>query len=267
MEAKKILVSQDHVPPSFDIYGNQLSTTKKSSNPPEVRVPSEWARSSPIKSNSELNEQRRKDNCPDLTYDLDGDGVVGGYDLVISKIFDKDGDGKLNEEERRNAEEAIKNGFGSKFTWGCDMSGNKRSFRVIQKRGKVIVDEDFAKVIETYPPFEVKETHVRTKSQLNEERRNEKKERANELQQKWEQYNPAQVERVRARDEFYVENPKFNSLSHRKTEEKLEARRRAGLEEPTLLMKSQEDFSYCKDPAAKTRIEMFENRRNKIVQK
>ena len=42
-------------------------------------------------------------------YDLDGDGVVGNRDLVISKLFDKDGDGKLNAEERRNAEEAIKN--------------------------------------------------------------------------------------------------------------------------------------------------------------
>ena len=36
------------------------------------------------------------------------DGIVGGRDLVISKIFDKDGDGKLNTAERRNAENAIK---------------------------------------------------------------------------------------------------------------------------------------------------------------
>ena len=28
---------------------------------------------------------------------------------MISKLFDKDGDGKLNAEERKNAEEAIRN--------------------------------------------------------------------------------------------------------------------------------------------------------------
>jgi hypothetical protein len=40
---------------------------------------------------------------------LDGDGNVGGRDYVISKLFDKDGDGKLNAEERKNADEAVRN--------------------------------------------------------------------------------------------------------------------------------------------------------------
>ena len=31
-----------------------------------------------------------------MSFDLDGDGVVGNRDLVLSKMFDKDGDGKLN---------------------------------------------------------------------------------------------------------------------------------------------------------------------------
>lgn len=34
---------------------------------------------------------------------------MGNRDYVISKLFDKDGDGKLNAEERRAAEEAIRN--------------------------------------------------------------------------------------------------------------------------------------------------------------
>lgn len=265
MEATSGLASVDHVPPTFDIYGNQVPNNRRSPVPPDVRIPKEWANSSTVKSNTELYEKRRKDNCPNLTYDLDGDGVVGGYDLVISKIFDKDGDGKLNEEERRNAEEAIKNGFGGKFTWGCDMSGNKRSFRVVQKRGKVIVDEDFSKVLETYPQMETKESHVRTKSQLIELRRSEKKEKANEMQQKWEEYNPFKVEEVKARDEFYVENPRYKSLSHKQEEDKLEARRRAGLDNPTFHMTANESFSYTKEPAVKSRTEMLENRRNQIV--
>jgi len=40
---------------------------------------------------------------------LDGDGFVGGRDYIISKIFDKDGDGKLNAEERKAADEAVRN--------------------------------------------------------------------------------------------------------------------------------------------------------------
>jgi hypothetical protein len=46
---------------------------------------------------------------PHISYDLDGDGFVGGRDYVISKYHDKDGDGKLNAEERKAAEEAVKN--------------------------------------------------------------------------------------------------------------------------------------------------------------
>ena len=54
-------------------------------------------------------ERRRQQLRPDLSYDLDGDGVVGNRDYVLAKLFDKDQDGKLNQEERRNAEEAIRN--------------------------------------------------------------------------------------------------------------------------------------------------------------
>ena len=48
---------------------------------------------------------------PDMTCDLDGDGIVGGRDMVIAKYFDEDKDGKLNEKERAEAIKALKNGF------------------------------------------------------------------------------------------------------------------------------------------------------------
>ena len=54
-------------------------------------------------------ERRRQNQKPDMSYDLDGDGVVGNRDFVLAKLFDKDQDGKLNEQERKNAEEAIRN--------------------------------------------------------------------------------------------------------------------------------------------------------------
>ena len=64
---------------------------------------------------TDLQNNRRKGFIPDISFDLDGDGIVGNRDLVISKLFDKDGDGKLNKEERKNAEDAIKNVSRSKL--------------------------------------------------------------------------------------------------------------------------------------------------------
>ena len=61
------------------------------------------------KTRTELLEARKKEAMPDLSFDLDGDGFVGGRDYVISKIFDKDGDGKLNPSERKAADEAVRN--------------------------------------------------------------------------------------------------------------------------------------------------------------
>ena len=46
---------------------------------------------------------------PHISYDLDGDGFVGGRDYVLAKAFDKDLDGRLNSVERANAVEAINN--------------------------------------------------------------------------------------------------------------------------------------------------------------
>jgi hypothetical protein len=60
-------------------------------------------------SKTELTTLRQKDRMPDISYDLDGDGYVGNRDFVLAKVFDKDGDGKLNQTEKRQALEAIKN--------------------------------------------------------------------------------------------------------------------------------------------------------------
>jgi hypothetical protein len=62
-----------------------------------------------VKTNTELQETRRLAKIPDISFDLDGDGNVGGRDYVISKLFDKDGDGKLNAQERKAADEAVRN--------------------------------------------------------------------------------------------------------------------------------------------------------------
>lgn len=45
---------------------------------------------------------------------------MGGRDYVISKLFDKDGDGKLNAEERKNADDAVRNGIENQFFWNVE---------------------------------------------------------------------------------------------------------------------------------------------------
>ncbi len=56
-----------------------------------------------------MNDDRRVEKVPHISYDLDGDGQVGGRDYVIAKHFDKDGDGRLNTNEKKQALEAVKN--------------------------------------------------------------------------------------------------------------------------------------------------------------
>ena len=108
-----------HVPFRLDAKGmNKEATVKEAlkalnnSMGETVKIPNHWAKNAntnPNRTFTELVNNRRRANQPDKSFDLDGDGVVGNRDLVISKIFDKDGDGRLNTQERRNAEEAIKN--------------------------------------------------------------------------------------------------------------------------------------------------------------
>ena len=60
-------------------------------------------------------DKRKQENRPHISYDLDGDGFVGDRDYFLSKMFDKDKDGKLNEKERSEAMKAIKNVSNGKF--------------------------------------------------------------------------------------------------------------------------------------------------------
>ena len=90
----------------------------------KVRVPSWWNDREPnsqrTRTVTELHENRRKDKIPHISYDLDGDGNVGGRDYVLAKLFDKDGDGKLNAEEKAAAYAAIKDGLENKFFWNVE---------------------------------------------------------------------------------------------------------------------------------------------------
>lgn len=56
----------------------------------------------------------------------------------------------MNEEEKRNAIEAIKNGFEQNFVWGLDKLQPDSKYRHLQVRGKIVYAEDFRPVTATY---------------------------------------------------------------------------------------------------------------------
>ena len=92
-----------------------------------IRIPDWWSKpgmqEADIKTKTKMIAQRRSEFIPDLSYDLDGDGVVGNRDLVISKIHDKDKDGKLNAREREEAMRSLHGGIEKNFVWGVEQAG------------------------------------------------------------------------------------------------------------------------------------------------
>lgn len=133
-----------HRSPKFDIYGlpkndkvSMVQDYNNGINSKDVRIPDNWKGPNPGKTRTKLIQDHRAEFIPHPSYDIDGDGIVGGRDLVIAKVFDKDRDGVLNAQEKKNAVEALKNGFEQKFVWGVETSGPNRSYRILQKRGQV----------------------------------------------------------------------------------------------------------------------------------
>jgi hypothetical protein len=107
-----------HIPPSYDIYGHQIPPNPNQSRynilaeKDNIKVPwdskNQLYKSTPM-TRTKLLERRKKERIPDISYDLDGDGFVGGRDYVLSKRYDVDRDGKLNEIERKLADLNKKN--------------------------------------------------------------------------------------------------------------------------------------------------------------
>lgn len=52
------------------------------------------------KTRTKLLESRKKEILPDVSYDLDGDGFVGGRDYVVARRFDEGFKNYLTNEER-----------------------------------------------------------------------------------------------------------------------------------------------------------------------
>jgi hypothetical protein len=143
-----------------------------------------------------MQEERRLERIPDLTYDLDHDGKVGGQDMVVAHLFDFDKNGRLEPEERKAAETALAavrciQGIASKFTWGLDSAPRQLTQRLRQVRGITIDGDDSSALQSTYPRFPVQETgRPSTFSELQKRRSEDKLRSLRDIKQRKDKTNP-----------------------------------------------------------------------------
>ena len=115
----------NHIPPKYDIFGylkpphkcrDQYNVLSERDN---IKIP--WnekaTNKTGVSTRTELLARRHLERIPDISYDLDKDGYVGGRDFVIAKRFDVDNDGKLNEQEKKAAYEGIANNIEDNYIW------------------------------------------------------------------------------------------------------------------------------------------------------
>jgi len=189
----------------------------------------------------------------------------------MSKYFDADKDGKLNEQEKANAMKALKEGFEDKFVWGIEQSGAHSMHRILQKRGQVVHGENFAIVGKSYPPHPISANVPRFKSKSDMEARR-KQQLANDLyesKKKFDEENPAHIIQKPALPEFYVENPKHKSQKEFKEEKRKVERVKCGLtEEPVDIKDGSKDpgLGFTKNPKIKTQKELQEERKRQIFE-
>ena len=230
-----------HIPPKYTIDGflKPLSKSRDTANilslKSQIKIP--WneqnTNASGALTQSQLLALRKKERLPDISYDLDKDGYVGGRDFVIAKRFDVDGDGKLNEIEKKNAYEALANNIEDNYVWNVDNQGGKRPFRLLQKRGKIIDADDFLPVKDTYPkhPLSNIKPKFSTLSEMLESRKNQTKKEINDKMKKWEEENPIKfINEEQDLANLTRVHPKYTSINQIKDEMHKNARIKCGLE-------------------------------------
>lgn len=199
-------------------------------------MPDTWSKQDGLgKTRSGLIQDRKRQLMPHISFDLDGDGIVGGRDLVVASRFDADCDGKLSSVEREAAIKALReDNYEGKFVWGIEQSGANCENRIIQKRGLIIKGDDFTVLKKTYPEHPLSQEPRRhiNRADLMNKRKARNVSEMDKQKQDWDQANPSHIDqRQLVRNEYYVENPEYATLSHKKAALKQVARVKIGLNE------------------------------------
>ena len=263
----------NHIPPKYDIYGYLKPLAKRYEdmsilkNIDKIKIP--WCEKNSNKSGAttrtELIDKRNKEKIPDISYDLDQDGYVGGRDYVIAKRFDVDGDGKLNEQEKKAAYEGIKNNIEANYIWNIDKLGGVRPLRLLQKRGKFIEAEDFLPIRDTYPKHPISDIIPKCAT-FTDLKKLRKKENIEDMNHKMIELEKAKNEKITRNFENLTDNnihksqPKYTSMKQIKEEQKRNQRQKCGLNPETTDNRSNTinppSLEYIYNPKHKTKKEV-----------
>ena len=263
----------NHIPPKYDIYGYLMPLEKRYQDMSilnkidKIKIP--WCEKNSNKSGAttltELFDKRKKERIPDISYDLDKDGYVGGRDYVIAKRFDVDNDGKLNEQEKKAAYEGIKNNIESKYIWNIDKLGGVRPLRLLQKRGKFIEAEDFLPIRDTYPKHPISDIIPRcaTFTELNHLRKKENIEKLNEKMREIEKIKHEKLSKnIENVNNYNIPKtiPKYTSMTQIRADKIKEQREKCGLDPITSdnrnNTKNPPSLEYIYNPKHKTKREI-----------
>ncbi|CAD7945145.1 unnamed protein product [Amoebophrya sp. A25] len=269
----------DGAVPNYDTFGHQhyKHPFRDKSNFYEERENNYWKTVCPWGTNAthqlnptrtSLMESRKQQSVPHISYDIDGDGVVGARDYFIGKSFDKDRDDRLSESERKEAIKALKNGWLDQFSFGHDQAGSKRPYPVVQRRGKIMTIDNGSVMQETYPKHWNAETVPKhtTFTEMANDRTAELKMAANDKINKWCEENPRLVYEQPVSQEWSVKDPPIKRISERAEAEHQQARVRAGLQPVASFVNPDREMrapglEYNNSPEFKSRRELIEVRR------
>lgn len=191
---------------------------------------------------------------------------------MLSKRFDLDRDGKLNEAETKLAYDAIHNNVEDQFIWNLENQGPNHKLRVLQKRGKVLQGDDFQPIRETYPPHPLSSKIPRHESfqKLKESRRMTTKLNVEDKMKRWEDANPPVLinEPLSINMDY---KPKYTSTQQKNDELHKIARIKCGLkenEEDIDVKRRNKEISlnYIESPMYKTGADLKNENRKEIMQ-
>lgn len=128
----------NHHVPNYDIFGHQHHRhpfkDKAFLMQEDVRH-HKWLQPTPaVNTREKLIKARQQGRVPDLSYDFDGDGVVGETDYFTGKFFDKDKDGRLSTAEREDARQQLDAGFLSQYIKAEHMDAEQKANLAQAKR-------------------------------------------------------------------------------------------------------------------------------------
>mmetsp|Transcript_5851 Transcript_5851/g.9405 ORF Transcript_5851/g.9405 Transcript_5851/m.9405 type:complete len:236 (+) Transcript_5851:404-1111(+) len=168
---------------------------------------------------------RRKEAIPNISYDLDGDGFVGGRDFIVARRFDESKKNYLTDEEREQAYQAITDGQADKYVWEAEAPLLPKPFKKLYKVDEEKIRKDKERLAQG--------PEVKTSTDLIQARRLQEKV---DIKRKKDARDAkvAHLQKIQFKDYYrpqeYVDNPKYTATWQKHAEDRIMTRVRGGLE-------------------------------------